>query len=152
MQNVRIYDMPDCKMVSSGITMFGEERMTQFADWFSSQPRTIFPHNFLTFDSDGEKSGFVWLYLYQDGMEVPEMFDVVDFKGGLYAVTTDIDQHTDMDALYAGLNLFLSENHLQRDPSRKDLGNIIGTPAVREILGYDQMDYYTPVKRKEETA
>lgn len=26
MQNVRVYEMPDCKMVSSGIGMFGEEK------------------------------------------------------------------------------------------------------------------------------
>ena len=29
MQNVRIYDMPDCKMVSSGSGMFGEENLSK---------------------------------------------------------------------------------------------------------------------------
>ena len=30
METVRIYEIPDCKMVSSGIGMFGEEKFTKF--------------------------------------------------------------------------------------------------------------------------
>ena len=70
MQNIRVYEMPDCKMVSSGIGMFGEEK-------------------------------------------------------------------------------FLSENGFERDTSRSELGNIITSPLAQEIMGYEQMDYYTPIKRKE---
>lgn len=149
MQNVRIYEMPDCKMVSSGITMFGEERMDKFMAWHETQPRSIFPNDFLTFDSDGEKFGMLWMVFYQEGMEVPEEFEIIDFKGGLYAVFTDIDQRTDMDACNIEVDAFLAANNLQRDPSRKDLGNIITSPAAKELLGYEQMDYYAPVKAKE---
>lgn len=46
---------------------------------------------------------------------------------------------------------FLSENGFERDVSRPELGNIITSPLVQEILGYEQMDYYTPVKAKEKT-
>lgn len=53
-----------------------------------------------------------------------------------------------MDAPNACEDAFLSENSLARDPSRVDLGNIITSPIVREILGYEQMDYYTPVMAK----
>ncbi len=37
MQNVRIYEMPSCKMVSSGVGMFGEHHFNQFETWFSLQ-------------------------------------------------------------------------------------------------------------------
>ena len=60
----------------------------------------------------------------------------------------EIGQRTDMDAPNACEDAFLSENSLARDPSRVDLGNIITSPIVREILGYEQMDYYTPVMAK----
>ena len=30
MQNIRVYEMPDCKMVSSGVGMFGERKFEAF--------------------------------------------------------------------------------------------------------------------------
>ena len=80
--------------------------------------------------------------------EVPEEFDIIDFQGGIYAVVTDIDQKTDTEFMRKEVDAFLDENGLERDPSRPELGNIITSPAVKEILGYEQMDYYTPVRRK----
>ena len=93
METVRIYEIPDCKMVSSGIGMFGEEKFTNFHSWFSSLPHTIFPKNFLFWDGEyGKSGGFHWLQFYENWMNVPEEFEIIDFKGGLYAVLTDIDQ------------------------------------------------------------
>ena len=149
MQSVRILEMPDCRMVSSGVGMFGDENFNLFMEWHEKQPRGLFPRDFLFWDgSNPEKQGFNWLYMYEDGMEVPEGLSVVDFKGGLYALTTDIDQQTDMEAMYAQLNEFLAANGLKRDLSRPDLGNVITPPKVKEILGYEQMEYYTPVSER----
>ena len=123
MQGVRIYQIPPCRMVSSGTGMFGDGVLERFNAWFSRQPRGIFPKDFLFWDG----AGFRWLYLYEKGMEVPPEFDIMDFHGGLYAVATDIE----------------------RDPDRFDLGKIITPPSVSEILGYNQMDYYTPIRAKQ---
>lgn len=142
MQNVRIYEMPDCKMVSSGIGMFGEEKFDAFDKWFSSQKRGLFPKDFLFWDG----SGFHWLYMYEDGMKVPAEFSIIDFKGGLYAVTTGIDQQTNRDLMNDEIDKFLQENGFERDSSRPELGNIITSPAAKKIMGYEQMDYYTPIK------
>lgn len=144
MQYVRLYEMPDCKMVSSGTGMFGDEKFEAFDRWFSAQERGLYPKDFLF--SEGE--GFHWLYLYEEGMTVPEAFSIIDFKGGLYAVTTDIDEHTDWDTMNAEIDRFLSEHGLLRDMSRPMLGNVITSPLAREILGYEQMEYYTPVIAK----
>ena len=144
MQSVRIYEMPKCKMVSSGIGMFGEEKFERFDAWFSMQKRGLFPKDFLFWDG----TGFQWLYMYEEGMDVPEEFDIIDFQGGFYAVATDIDQKTDTELMRKEIETFLDENGLERDPSRPELGNIITSPNVQKILGYEQMDYYTPVKRK----
>lgn len=145
MQNVRIYEMPTCKMVSSGIGMFGQENFNRFEEWFSSQKRGLFPKDFLYWTGEG----FVWLYLFEEGMEVPAEFEIIEFQGGLYAVTTDIEQKTDMELMNAEVDRFLSENGFERDPSRPDLGNVITSPLAQEIMGYEQMDYYTPIKAKE---
>lgn len=145
MQNIRVYEMPDCKMVSSGIGMFGEEKFESFNEWMSSQKRCLFPKDFLFW----EGSGFHWVYMYEEGMNVPTEFDIVDFKGGLYAVATGIDQQTDRDLMNAEVDKFLSENGFERDTTRSELGNIITSPLAQEIMGYEQMDYYTPIKGKE---
>ncbi|MBQ8780444.1 MAG: AraC family transcriptional regulator [Oscillospiraceae bacterium] len=145
MENVRIYEMPDCKMVSSGIGMFGEEKFEAFCEWMSSQKRSLFPKDFLYF----EGTGFHWLYMYEDGMNIPKEFEIIDFKGGLYAVATGIDQQTDKEQLNTEIDEFLNRNGFVRDNSRNELGNIITSPLAQKIMGYEQMDYYTPIKGKE---
>jgi AraC family transcriptional regulator len=144
MQNIRICKIPDCKMVSSIVGMFGDPAFDAFMNWMDKQPRGIYPKDYLTWD----QVGFRWLYLYEEGMEVPEPLSVIDFKGGLYAVATDIDHQTDKKNMDAEVEAFLEKNGLSRDPDRLELGNIITPPEVQEILGYEQMDYYYPVKRK----
>ena len=100
MQSVRIYEMPSCKMVSSGIGMFGEEKFDRFDEWFSMQKRGLFPKDFLLWAG----TDFQWLYMYEEGMEVPQEFDIIDFQGGLYAVATDIDQKTDTKLMKKGID------------------------------------------------
>ena len=81
-------------------------------------------------------------------MNVPNEFEIVDFQGGLYAVATDIDQKTDKELMDTEIDKFLSENGLERDTSRSELGNIITSPLANKIIGYEQMDYYYPIKAK----
>lgn len=145
MQNVRIYEMPNCKMVSSGAGMFGEEKFEAFNEWLSSQKRGLFPKDFLF----SEGGGFHWLYMYEEGMNVPTEFEIIDFQGGLYAVTTGTDQQTDRELMNAEVDKFLSQNGFERDTSRSELGNVITSPLAQEIMGYEQMDYYTPIKAKQ---
>ena len=145
MQSIRIYEMPDCKMVSSGKGMFGEGNFPLFEEWFSSQNRGLFPRDFLCQDGDG----FVWLYMYEEGMTVPPELEIIDFQGGLYAVATDIDQKTDKDRMNREIDKFLSENGFERDTLRPELGNIITSPLAQKIMGYEQMDYYTPIQAKQ---
>lgn len=146
MQSVRIYRIPACKVVSSGVGMFGDGVLEGFMEWMSTLPRGIYPKDFLFWDSTHEdKMGFHWLYLYEEGMNIPASLSIVDFPGGLYAVTTDIDQRTDMDAMNKELDVFLRQNGFKRDPSRTDLGNIITSPEAKAVLGYEQMNYWTPI-------
>lgn len=149
MQSVRIYEIPDCRMASSGVGMFGDGTLERFDAWLSGLPRSIYPKDFLYWDgSDKNKQGFCWLRLYEPGLNVPAEFPVIDFRGGLYAVTTDIDQRTDWSAMDAVLDDFLKVNGLERDASRLALGNIITSPCAKAVLGYEQMNYWTPVKPK----
>lgn len=144
MQTVRVYEIPPCKMVSSGIGMFGEGKFGRFEEWFSAQPREMFPRDFLFWDGEG----FHWLYCWREGMEVPVEFEILDFPGGLYAVSTGFDQETDKEAMTAGVDSFLKEYGLIRDPSRPELGHVITSPNAAAILGREQMDYWFPIRKE----
>ena len=73
-------------------------------------------------------------------------FEIIDFQGGLYAVATDIDQKTDKKLMDIEIDKLLSINGFERDTSRSELGNIITSPHAKEIMGYEQMNYYIPTK------
>ena len=147
MQPIRIYDMPPCRMVASPVGMFGEIALDAFNAWMEEQPRSLFPRDFLTWDdSDPAHPGFRWYYLYEEGMALPDGAEIVNFPGGMYAVATGIDQRTDKESMNAAVVDFLRESGLVIDPERQELGNIITSPVVQKVLGYEQMDYYYPVR------
>lgn len=148
MESVRIYEIPDCKMVSSGVGMFGDRNFERFNQWFSALPKTIFPKDYLFWDEKGGKTpGFHWLYLYEEGMKPPEAFRLIDFKGGLYAVITGIDGQNNEKEM-AAVKEFVDSHGFVIDDSRPSLGNIITPRSAQAVLGYCQMDYYTPIRAK----
>ena len=145
MQAVRIIEIPNCKVVSSGIGMFGDENFDKFNAFISSLPNTIYSKDFLFEDGDG----LHWIYLYEDSMNVPDGLDIIDFTyGGLYAVTTDIDGQTDIPAMDKELYAFLDSNGFEQDKKRPKMGNVITPEDAQKTLGYSQMDYFMPIKAK----
>ena len=145
MQPIRIIEIPDCKMVSSGVGMFGDENFIAFDAWFSAFPRTKDARDFAAEASGGVE----WLYMYEDGMSVPRRFNIVEFEGGLYAVNTDIDQQTDIAAMDKELYAFLHKHGFEQDKNRRRMGNIITPPEAEKVMGFNQMDYYMPIKISE---
>lgn len=146
MENVRIIEMPDCKMVTSGPGMFGEERFDRFGEWMSGQPRGLYSSDFLGESSVPGK--FEWFYLYKEGMDTGG-FEVVDFRGGLYAVVAGIDAQSNAGEM-AAVDALVARGGFEYDRSRPQLGNILNTPKGKRGLGYNQMDYFVPVKLKGE--
>jgi len=143
MQAVRIIEVLNCKVVSSGIGMFGDDNFEKFDTFISSLPKTMNSRDFL-FQDEG---GLHWVYIYEEWMDVPAGLSVIDFNyGGLYAVTTDIDQQTDIDAMDRELLDFLQKSGFEQDHSRPRMGNVITPPQATEVLGYNQMDYYMPIR------
>lgn len=145
METVRIYEIPPCKMVSSGPSQFGEGPLERFDEWFSALPRPLFPKDYLWNDAEGR---FVWYHIYEEGMKVPDEFSVVDFPGGLYAVATGIDNTDCSDTIQAMKNFIASKDCFEEDTSRPYLGNIPTPPSASDAMGYAQMDYYMPIKIK----
>jgi len=144
MEYVRIYDFPACKMVSSGdFSPWGNERCRAFEAWFSNLPHTSpYPLDFLKEGS--ELGSLCWTYLLQDGMDVPPEFEVIDFPGGLYAVVCGIDQKT-TKSTWRERDKFLKEHGFERNPDLPEFGHILAPP---DVLGYGQMDYWYPIRKK----
>ena len=113
MQAIRIYDMLPCRMIASPVGMFGEPALDAFSAWMETQPRAMFPKDYLTWDdSDPAHPGFCWYYQHEEGMTLPDGARVVDFPGGMYAVATGIDQQTDKAAMDAEVAVFLAQHGL----------------------------------------
>lgn len=146
MEKVRIYEMPKCKMVASQCSMFGEGKLEKFDEWFSQFPRELFPKDFLWYDK--KQNGFIWYYIYDDSMDVPNDFDIVDFDGGLYAVITGIDEKDSTEEMNIVKKFINEHDSIEEDITRVYLGNVITSPKSSKILGYEQMDYYVPIKEK----
>ena len=144
MEYVRVYEIPQCKMVSSQCGMFGDAAMEAFSGWMETLPRTTFPRDFLWFDE--KRGGFVWYYMHHDGLSVPEAFDIVDFPGGLYAVACDVDGEPNENAINIIRRFIRDNGRFVEDTARHQLGNVITPPAAQEAMGYSQMDYYIPIK------
>lgn len=144
MENVRIYEIPACKMVSSQVGMFGDGKLEKFDEWFSTLPRPMSPKDYLWYDE--KKGGFVWYYIYSEDMTIPEEFEVIDFPGGLYAVASDIDGEDNSKVLNAIKEYIKEKECYDEDSTRAYLGNVITPPSANKAMGYDQMDYYVPIK------
>ncbi|WP_273320107.1 GyrI-like domain-containing protein [Vallitalea guaymasensis] len=144
MENVRIYEIPSCKMVSSQVGMFGDGKLEKFDEWFSTLPRPMFPKDFLWYDE--KKGGFVWYYIYSEDMTIPDEFEIIDFPGGLYAVATDIDGQDNSKVLNAIKEFIKEKECFEEDSTRAYLGNIITPPSANTAMGYNQMDHYIPIK------
>ena len=106
----------------------------------------MFPQDFMLYDN--EKGGFVWYYIYGEEMNVPEDFTIIDFPGGLYAVASEIDGNDSSEVISTILNFIKEKDCFEEDTSRTYLGNILTSPLASKALGYEQMDYYVPIKLK----
>ena len=146
MEHIRLIHFPNCRMVTSGTGFFGDENFTRFEKLLAAEARTTpYPMDFLT----GNEHGMEWLYLYREGMDTFGM-EVIDFRGGLYAVVCGIDAQSNAEEM-AATAVFMEKHGLVRDNNRPDMGHIIGNTETQTVLGYEQMDYWTPVKKKEDT-
>lgn len=146
MEHIRLIHFPNCRMVTSGTGFFGDENFTQFEKLLAAEAgKYPYPLDFLT----GNEHGMEWLYLYREGMDTFGM-EVIDFRGGLYAVVCGIDAQSNAEEM-AATAVFMEKHGLVRDNNRLDMGHIIGNTETQTVLGYEQMDYWTPVKKKEDT-
>ena len=96
--DVRIIELPACKMVWSGVCKDGSNTMEskqlkQFSEWWSAQDKLrsdrFYARDFMWYDHGG--SGLAWGLAVSEVPADTDAFEVIDFPGGLYAVANYAD-------------------------------------------------------------
>lgn len=151
MEGVRLYELPACRMASSGLSSI-ETGMAGFDQWFSAVDREradrFYPRDFMWYDEANR--GMVWYYALPPGRQDAGPFAVVDFPGGLFAAAVSVDANdTDGERVYAGIKEWVEAQPglaLDEGPEHPTMFHIITSPAGAAALGHHQLDIYVPVR------
>jgi hypothetical protein len=155
MKGIRVIELPDMRMATSGQKNLDE--MTEFNEWWSavdkSRDDTLFPHDFMYYDEQTEK--MVWNYALPHDMEDAGGFEIIDYPGGIYAVSISIDgdenNKGDGEQVYAEMKKWIKVGgvfEMDERPGHYTMFNIITPDAVYDVLGYRQLDIYVPIRIK----
>ena len=157
--NVRIVELPSCKMVTSGPAKSEDAfapggKMERFDKWATEydKQRTdrFYPRDFMWSPVSG---GFEWGSAVDEVPDDIGGFDVIDFPGGLYAVAISVDADgADHDRVYNEILKWVNNSGcfvLDENGTRRSMGNITSPHLIKEVMGYQQMDLYFPIRIKE---
>lgn len=67
--------------------------------------------------------------------------------GGITMQSVRIYEMPACKMVSSGTGMFGKGKFNLRDTSRSELGNIITSPYAKEIMGYEQMYYYIPIRK-----
>ena len=156
---VRIIELPACKMVTSGRAKWDEAfepdgPFTRFHDWFvayeKSRADTFYTRDFMWGEGDWVEWGYV---VTQAPANLPEGLAVIDFPGGLFAVAVSVDgDGKNHDKVHNGIKKWIENSGcfaLDATNHRFCMGHITTPPGAKDIMGYEQMDLYFPIRVKE---
>lgn len=160
--DVRIFSLPACRMVSSGMEtgpLFSEgSKLERFDRWFSEVDKKrrdrFFARDFMWYDLIGH--GTCWWYALEQGMEEPHEFEKVEFEGGLYASAVSRDEDdSDGQRVYRGIKRWAEHSdcfELDERPGHYSMYHIIGTPEIKKAMGYSQLEVYVPIRIKKQQS
>lgn len=134
----RIIELPPARMARSG-----DRDLDEFDRWWSAlaarEQGVMFPKDFFW---NNERTGHPeWLYTLSGGEVDTHGYEVFDFPGGLYAVTTSRDTDEDKSRAYGALMAWLQNGALfeaaneHNDPayhSRYGMGHVSSPPGLPE--------------------
>jgi len=157
--NVRIIELPACKMVTSGRATWDKAfkpggTMERFDKWASAHDKTradaFYSRDFMWGTDDWGEWGCAVT-------EIPDHIDgleVIDFPGGLFAVAVSVDgDGKDHDGVRKSMERWVKDSGCFADDvsdTRFRMGHITSPPATKEAMGYEQMDLYFPIRIKGE--
>lgn len=151
MQNIRVINIPPLKVVTSGSITTMEE-LEAFDKWWSSIDvrNYITPRDFMWYNS--KKNCMEWIFAIPEGYTETGGYELMDFTGGLYAVTTSKDTEEDCDEAkeyihkwVADSNSFELSTRENDSVERYSMNHIITPKIFKEKMGYHLSDIFVPI-------
>jgi AraC family transcriptional regulator len=148
----RIIELPATKMARSG-----ENDIWEFGKWWPTiaekDKSLLFPKDFWW---NNEKTGHPeWLYAIPEGFTETNGYEVLDFPGGLYAVTTSYDEDEEKAKAYFALKSGLKKVIVLRWLMKAMTPTIIAViewvmyPHLRDLLSINSLCLYQLSTNKE---
>ena len=157
---VRVVEFSPCKMVWSGISKREDDwaeggLLWRFSKWFSARNSLLAVRDLLWYDT--EQGGFAWGWAVDTIPGDTDGFPILDFPGGLYATIVSVDgDEKDHDRQRSSLLKWIENSGcfvLDIGAGRYEAGHIlVGTPQLKNAMGYHQMELYAPIRLKEGSA
>lgn len=151
MQNVRIIKIPELKVVSSG-AISNMEELNKFDSWWSAIDvnNYITPRDFMWYN---EKEKYMeWVFAVPDNYKDFDNYNLKDFPGGLYAVTTSKDNEEDCNNAREQIRKWVLESGcFELSEEKNDIAirytmNHVITPKIfKEKMGYHLSDNFVPI-------
>jgi len=153
--DVRIVELPACKMVSSGrvgwdVAFEENGAFAKFEAWFAKYDKTradaFYSRDFMWGTDDwGE-----WVYAVTQVPEGLDGLEVIDFPGGLFAVANSVDgDNKDHNAVRKDMEVWVKNSGcfaVDVSDTRFRMGHVTTPPGAKKAMGYEQMDLYLPIK------
>ena len=144
---IRIVDLPACRMASSG-----GKPLDDFNAWWmkldGQRVDRFYPRDFMYFDA--EKGELVWLYALTGQVSGPCEYPLIDFPGGLYAVSISVDKNDlDGERVYKEIKEWIRSTGYFTDDESRDrpsLYHVVTSDRAFAKLSYRQLDIYVPVR------
>jgi DNA-binding transcriptional MerR regulator len=150
---VRIVEIPKCRMASSGYFNDLSEVIGSFGKWFSEYDKkrkgiSFSPLDFMFFEPDGRG---MWLFAVEDWVTEKDTdgYEIIEFEGGLYANAVSIDGDDDINGrVYTGIKAWIDSSGFELDEreGHRAMCHMIVGEKMNRGLGYKQLDIFVPIK------
>lgn len=150
---VRIIQINPFKAFSSGLDSI-DNVMGTFQQWQEEHNHLVKKliygaPDFLWFEEDMRA---VWIWAVEDWVTEADVepYEIIEFKGGLYAAAMSVDGDDDINGrVYEGIKKWLETSGFELDerPGHRTLCHMVNpNDEIKAALGYHQLDIYVPIK------
>jgi DNA gyrase inhibitor GyrI len=151
MQNIRIIQIPQLKVVSSG-AITNMEEFEAFDKWWSEIDIShyITPRDFMWYNE--KEKCMEWVFAVPEYYDKFDKYKLVHFPGGLYAVATSKDTDEDCNIIKEQIRKWVIESgcfELSTDENditiRYTMSHVL-TPKIFKVkMGYHLTDNFVPI-------
>lgn len=154
---IRVVEIPVCRMAASGYFKDFSEVLGSFDIWFCEYDKmrkgiSFSPLDFMFFEEDGRG---MWLYAVEDWVTEKDTngYEIIEFEGGLYANAVSMDGDDDISGrVYMGIKQWIDNSGFELDERKghRTMCHMIVGEKMNRGLGYKQLDIFVPIKLRTE--